>query len=134
MSSTFAKVIIPLGSAPGTRIKAWRSWCTCLTWALGRQATDKILPMHPDALHAMLWDFTSMGSSKSTLKSIVDSVIARHQDAQLPSPVSRHMSYFRVRLTHCLGRLLDNQHPHKMGITSDMIIRLLRYKPANLVE
>jgi hypothetical protein len=132
MSRAFTAVIVPLGSAPGTRIKAWRNWCTCLTWAIGRHATDKILPMHPDVLHAMLWDFTAMGASKSTLKSIVDSVISRHRDAQLKSPVSGHMSYFR--LTRCLGRLLGTQHPHKMGITRDMIVRLLRYQPKNLVE
>ena len=132
MSRAFASVILPLGTAPGTRVKAWRNWCTCLTWAVGRNAADKILPMKPDVLHAMLWDFTSMGATKSTLKSIVDAVISRHRDAHLPSPVSGHMSYFR--LTRCLGRLLGTQHPHKMGVTRDMIVRLLRYKPKNLVE
>ena len=84
MSRAFADVIVPLGTAPGTRIKAWRNWCTCLTWAIGRHSTDKILPMHSDVLHAMLWDFTAMGASKSTLKSIVDSVIARHRPSSRP--------------------------------------------------
>jgi hypothetical protein len=31
------------------------------------------------------------------------------------------------RLARCLGRLLGKQHPHKMGITRDMIVALLRY-------
>jgi hypothetical protein len=55
-----------------------------------------------------------MGASRSVLKSVVDSVIARHRDARLPSPVSGHMSYFR--LTRCLGRLLGSQHPHNRFI------------------
>ncbi len=37
-------------------------------------------------------------------------------------------------MTSCLGRLLGTQHPHKMGTTRDMIIRLLCYRPRNLVE
>ena len=80
----------------------------------------------------MLWDFTSMGATKSTFKSIVDAVIARHCKAQLPSPLSGPRSY--LRLTSCLGRLLGIQHPHKMGITRDMIVKLLCYRPRNLVE
>ena len=132
MSQAFTANICPLGSAPGTRVKAWRNWCSCLTWAVGRQTTDKLLPMASETLQAMLWDFTSMGATKSTLKSIVDAVISRHRDAQLPSPLTGPRSY--LRLTSCLGRLLGTQHQHKMGITRDMIVQLLRYRPRNLVE
>ncbi len=39
-----------------------------------------------------------------------------------------------TRLACCLGRLLGKQHPHKMGVTRDMIVALLRHKPKNLVE
>ena len=80
----------------------------------------------------MLWDFTSMGATKSTLKSIVDAVISRHREAQLPTPLTWPRSY--LRLTSCLGRLLGTQHQHKMGITRDMIVQLLCYRPRNLVE
>ena len=132
MSQAFTDMIVPLGTARGTRLKAQRNWCSVLTWAVGRNTLDQILPMDARTLQAMLWDFTAMGASRSTLKSIVDSVIARHRDARLPSPVSGHMSYFR--LTRCLGRLLGTQHPHKMGVTRDMIVALLRYRPKNLLE
>ncbi len=80
----------------------------------------------------MLWDFSAMGGSSSTLKAIVDAVIARHSDARVDSPVSGHMTY--SRLARCLGRLLGKQHSHKLAITRDMVVALLRYKPKNLVE
>ena len=132
MSQAFTDMIIPLGSARNTRLKAQRNWRSVLTWAVGRHTLDQILPMDTRTLQAMLWDFTAMGASRSVLKSVVDSVISRHRDAQLPSPVTGHMSYFR--LTRCLGRLLGTQHPHKMGVTRDMIVALLRYRPKNLLE
>ena len=49
--------------------------------------------------------------------------------ARRPSPLSGPRSY--LSLTSCLGRLLGT---HKMGITRDMIVKLLRYRPRNLVE
>ena len=88
--------------------------------------------MAPETLHAMLWDFTAMGGSRSTIKSIVDAVIAKHREARLSSPVVGHMSY--SRLSRCLGRLLGKQQKHKFGITREMVVALLRYKPKNLVE
>ncbi len=44
-SLAFTQHIIMLGSAKGTRIKAWRNWKTVLTWAAGQRALDRILPM-----------------------------------------------------------------------------------------
>ena len=132
MSQAFTDIIVPLGSARGTRVKAWRNWLTVLTWALARGALGRVLPMDVDTLQAMLWDLTAMGASKSTLKSVVDSVIARHRDAHLPSPVTGHMTY--SRLVRCLGRLLGTQQRHKFGITREIVVRLLQYQPKNLVE
>ena len=86
MSRAFARIIAPLGTAQGTRTKAWRNWRACLTWAVARHACHQLLPMPLTALQAMLWDFTSMGATNSTLKSIVDAVISRHRDAQFPPP------------------------------------------------
>jgi hypothetical protein len=68
----------------------------------------------------------------TTLRSIVDSVLARHRDGGLPPPVSGPMAY--CRLTCCLGRLLGTQHPHKLGVTRDMVVALLRYRPSNVAE
>ena len=132
MSQAFTEMIAPLGTAKTTRGKAQRNWRTVLTWATARGALQHILPMAPSTLHAMLWDFSAMGSSRSTLKAIVDAVITRHRDARVDSPVSGHMTY--SRLARCLGRLLGKQHPHKLAITRDMVAALLRYKPKNLVE
>ena len=132
MSRAFTDLIAPLGTARATRLKAWRNWRSCLTWGTARNTLDRILPMDHDTLLAMLWDFTAMGASRSTLKSIVDSVIARHRDGNLPSPVTGPAAY--SRLTRCLGRLLGTQHPHKLGITRDMVVSLLRYSPRNLLE
>ena len=132
MSQAFTDMIIPLGSARNTRIKAWRNWRSVLTWAADRRTFDQILPMSTGALQAMLWDFTAMEASRSTLKAVVDAVIARHRDTRMDSPVSCRLSYFR--LTRCLGRLLGTQHPHKLGVTRDMIVALLRYRPKNAVE
>ncbi len=50
----------------------------------------------------MLWDFITLSATHATLKSIVDAVIARHRDAQLPSPVSGNMAC--QRLTNSLAR------------------------------
>ena len=132
MSRAFTDLIAPLGTARATRLKAWRNWRSCLTWGTARNTLNRILPMDHDTLLAMLWDFTAMGASRSTLKSIVDSVIARHRDGNLPSPVTGPAAY--SRLTRCLGRLLGTQHPHKLGITRDMVVSLLRYSPRNLLE
>ena len=91
MSRAFTAVIqvVPLCNAPGTCIKAWRNWCTCLTWAIGRHATDKILPMHPDVLHAMLWDFTAMGP--------------RSQPSKASSTPSSHGTVTRSSNPRCLA-------------------------------
>ena len=132
MSQAFITMIAPLGTAHATRLKAWRNWRSCLTWAVGRGVPGHLLPMSRDTLLAMLWDFTAMGASRSTLKSIVDSVLARHRDGALPPPLSGPMAY--CRLARCLGRLLGTQHPHKMGVTRDMVVSLLRYRPRNAVE
>ena len=45
MSQAFTTVIAPLGTARATRVKAWRNWCTVLTWATTRAALGRILPM-----------------------------------------------------------------------------------------
>ena len=132
MSQAFTNHITPLGSARGTRVKAWRSWLGVLTWALARDSLDLILPMSTETLQAMLWDFTSMGASKSTLKAVVDSVLARHREARQPSPVTGPLGY--SRLTRCFGRLLGTHHPHKLPVTRDMVVRLLRLHPENLVQ
>jgi hypothetical protein len=126
----FTEMIAPLGTAHGTRKKAWQNWRTVLTWATGRHALGKILPMKPDTLHAVLWDFTAMGGL--TIKAIVDVVIAKHREARLASPVVGRMSY--SRLSSCLGRLLGKQQNYKFGFTREMVVALLRYKPKNLVE
>ena len=48
MSQAFTDMIIPLGTAKGTRLKAWRNWRTVLTWGAGRHSLGLILPMsHP---------------------------------------------------------------------------------------
>ncbi len=99
MSRAFTRVIAPLGSARATRVKAWRNWRTCLTWAaaLARNALGQLLPMPTATLRAMLWDhdFITMGATHATLKSIVDAVIARHREALPPSPVSGNLAYQR---------------------------------------
>jgi hypothetical protein len=76
MSQAFSAHITPLGSARRTRVKAWRSWLGALTWGLARGSLAELLPMSTETLQAMLWDFTSMGASKATLKAVVDSVLA----------------------------------------------------------
>ena len=85
MSQAFTWVIVPLGSARDTRVKAWRNWRTCLTssWALALNALGQLLPMPAATLRATLWDFITLGATNATLKSIVNAVIARHRDAQL---------------------------------------------------
>ena len=123
-SMAFTQHIITLGSAKGTRIKAWRNWKTVLTWAAGQHALDRILPMDATTLQAMLWDFTSLGASNSMLKSFVDAVISRHRDARLPSPVSGHLGY--RRLTQCLARVVGRPQKTKFGITRQMVVDLLR--------
>ena len=85
--------------------------------------------MSPDVLQALLWDFTA---SKATLQATVDAAVAPHRMGHLASPVTEPMAY--SRLTRSLGRLLGKQHPHKMGVTRDMVVALLRYQPRNLVE
>ena len=131
MSQAFATHITPLGSARGTRVKAWRSWLGALTWGLARNTLNQILPMSAETLQAMLWDFTTMGASKATLKAVVDSVLARHREARLPSPITGPLGY--SRLARCLGRLLGSQHPHKMPVTRDMVVHLLRQQPDDLL-
>ncbi len=82
-------------------------------------------------LQALVWELTSLGASNSTLKSIVDAVVARHRDARLQSPLQGHLSY--SRLTRCLARVLGRPHSFKQGITRDMVVALLRSRPADLV-
>jgi hypothetical protein len=137
MSQAFARIIVPLGSARAARVKAWHNWRTCLTWeaswALARNALGQLRPMPTAILRAMLWDFITLGATNATLKSIVDAVIARrHRDAQLPSPVSGNLAY--QRLTSCLTRVLGTQRPHKnkMGVTRDMVVRLLQPRNPDL--
>jgi hypothetical protein len=131
MSQAFATVIAPLGTARATRVKAWRNWCTVLTWAATRSALGRILPMPAPVLQALLWELTSLGASNSTLKSVVDAVVARHRDARLQSPLQGHLSY--SRLTRCLARVLGRPHSFKQGVTRDMVVALLRSRPADLV-
>ncbi len=85
-------------------------------------------PLHSSGL---LWEFTSLGASNATLKSVVDSIIARHRDARLPSSIQGHMSY--TRLTCCLARVLSRPHNHKMGVTRDMVVFLLCSTPTDLL-
>ncbi len=96
MSQAYLTVIAPLGTARATRVKAWRNWCTVLTWAATRSSLGRILPMAAPVLQAMLWELTSLGASNFTLKSIVDAVVARHRDARLQSPLQGHLSYSRL--------------------------------------
>ena len=72
-----------------------------------------------------------MCASNSTLKSIVDVVLARHRSAHLPSPDQGPMSY--SRLVRCLARVLSHPHSHKMGVTRDMVVSLLRFNPPDLL-
>ena len=86
MSHAFATVIMiaPLGTARATPLKAWRNWCAVLTCATARAALDLVLAMPASVLQALLWEFTSLGATSSTLKSIVDAIVARHWDARQP--------------------------------------------------
>jgi hypothetical protein len=54
-------------------------------------------------VQALLWDFTSLWASNSTLKSVLDAIVARHRDARVASPVQCHLAY--PRLTRCLAAL-----------------------------
>jgi hypothetical protein len=122
---------LPHYTARANRVKAWRDWCNVLTWAATRHCLDCILPIPSPILQAMLWEFTPLSSSNSTLKSIVDSIVASHRDARLPSPIQGHMSY--TRLTKCLARVLGQPHNHKRRITQDMVVSLLHSVPSDLV-
>ena len=130
MSAAFEAHILPLGSAHGTRVKAWRNWRTVLTWAVGREALHRILPMDRQTLQAMVWEFTAMGGSHSTIKAILDAVISRHRDVGLPSPLPGHMEY--TRFVRCIARLLGTQLPHKFPVTREMVVRALRFRPSTL--
>ena len=130
-SKAFNEVMAPLGSAPATRLKAWRNWRTVVTWAIQNKALDKILPMEVPTLQALLWDFTSLGAAFSTLKSIVDAIIGEHKKARLPSPVGGHFCYNKVKAI--LQRVLGKPHIHKLGVTRDMVVSLLRLRPPTLL-
>jgi len=132
MSQAFETHILPLGSAHGTRKKAWRNWRTVLTWATARDALHRILPMDHQTLQAMVWEFTAMGGSRAVIRSILDAVIARHRDSGLSSPLAGPMEY--TRFTKCIARLLGTQLPHKYPITREHVVRLLRLQPANLTS
>jgi hypothetical protein len=67
----------------------------------------------------------------STLKSVVDAIVARHRDARRQSPLQGHLSY--SRLTRCLARVLDRPNNFKQGVTRDMVVALLRSNPVDLV-
>jgi hypothetical protein len=71
-------------------------------------------------------------ASNSTLKSVVDSIVARHREARVASPVQGHLGY--TRLARCLARVLGRPHNHKRRITRDMVVSLLRASPPNLVS
>jgi hypothetical protein len=122
MSRPFGDHVAPLGSAWVTRSKAahlgHHDCPPCFVPRLAH-ATGQ--------LTGYVMELSVMGTLRSTLKAIVDAVIARHRSAELLSPVSRNMTY--SRLTRCLGRLLGTQHPHKVGVTRDMVVALLRRKP-----
>jgi hypothetical protein len=75
---------------------------------------------------------TSAGGSKSVVKSILDAVIAKHREAGLPNPLSGNMSY--SQLNRCLGRLLGKQQKHKLPITLAMVVKCLRFRPANALQ
>jgi hypothetical protein len=132
MSTAFDTHIIPLGSAIATRSKHWRSWRTVLTWAAGRDALARILPMDPRAMRALLWEAVTMGASKSVLKALLDAILSRHRDAGLPSPLAAGMTY--TQLFRCVGRLLGKQHKHKFPITKDMVQNSLRFSPRNNLQ
>jgi hypothetical protein len=44
MSTAFATVIAPLCTALASLVKAWRNWCTVLTWAATRHSLNQIPP------------------------------------------------------------------------------------------
>ena len=132
MSSAFEAYIMPLGSAAATRTKAWRNWCAVVTWATARDALHCILPMSRITLQALVWEFTVVGGTRSVIKSIVNSIITRHRERRLPSPLEGHMEY--TRFTRCISRLLGTQLPHKYPITREHVLRLLRQHPASLAS
>ena len=131
-SNAFAEVMAPLGSAPATRDKAWRNWRTVVTWAVANKALDKILPMDQSTLQALLWDLTSLGAAFATLKSVVDAIIGQHRHSRLQSPVGGHLCYGKIK--SILQRVLGKPHAHKLGVTRDMVVRLLRTNPTNILD
>jgi hypothetical protein len=122
----------PLGTAPATRLKAWRNWRTVVTWAIQNKALNKILPMEVPTLQALLLEFTSLGAAFSTLKSIVDAIIGEHKKARLPSPVGGQFCYNKVKAI--LQRVLGKQHIHKLGVTCNMVVALLRLQLTTLLS
>ena len=131
-SQAFSEVMAPLGSAPATRDKASRNWRTVVTWAIANKVLDKILPMDQSTMQALLWDLTSLGAAFATLKSVVDAVIAQHRHARLQSPVGGHFCYSKVK--SILQRVLGKPHIHKLGVTRDMVVRLLRINPTSNLD
>ena len=93
--------------------------------------TKSCLWRYLPTLQALLWEFTSLGAAFSTLKSIVDAIIGEHKKARLPSLVGGHFCYNKVKAI--LQRVLGKPHIHKLGVTRDMVVSLLRLRPPTLL-
>ncbi len=78
-------------------------------------------------MRALLWEFITIGASKSVLKAMLDAILSRHRDAGLPSPLAGNMTY--SQLFNCVGRLLGKQQKHKFPITRQMVCDALRLRP-----
>ena len=62
----------------------------------------------------------------------MDAVIAQHRHARLQSPVGGHFCYSKVK--SILQRVLGKPHIHKLGVTRDMVVRLLRINPTSNLD
>jgi hypothetical protein len=132
MTAAFNTYIQPSFQACTTRKQSWRSWCSVLTWAAGRNALHLIIPMTLKTLKAMIWDMMSMLATHSVLKNIIDSVQSRHRRFHLEPPLSGPHSYTRFLKT--LVTVQGKQQKLSYPIQKYMIHKLLTHKHTSLTE
>ena len=127
LTAAFNVHVWPARTRPTTRAKNWANWVTVLTWAIARQATALIMPMHVDTLKALTWDLITFGSSRSQLAAVWAAVQARHRSFALPAPIQGPGEFSAwLRSIGCImGRPLKLKFPVHKGV----VRWLLRWRP-----
>ena len=87
LADIYSAQVGPTELQRSSREAYWTMWRQVLTFGMAHGTMDRLLPMPPQEVRALLMEFMMLGVSAGSLKNVLSAVIHRHRMAGLTPPL-----------------------------------------------